>query len=233
MIEKKYFGELAQLYEEVDGILLINPKEVFGLNRFYAINILYPLIYDPLFLPKNILCGVKHSLGLEDDEVRPNFPKIFDQEKNRKKRLIISPFATSCTPCMSNEDWLVIAQLAKRKGFEVFFNAPKGVFDGFECDLLPIKEFLSFCSESTHFIGYRSGLCDVVASFTPIKMLIVYPNNRKKSEFNCIKDYDLDPNNKYLQFCSLKQIFSDRGNIEEFIFDKDSFALFLEDFLNG
>ena len=214
MIEKKYFGELAQLYEEVDGILLINPKEVFGLNRFYAINILYPLIYDSLFLPKNILCGVKHSLGLEDDEVRPNFPKIFDQEKNRKKRLIISPFATSCTPCMSNEDWLVIAQLAKRKGFEVFFNAPKGVFDGFECDLLPIKEFLSFCSESTHFIGYRSGLCDVVASFTPIKMLIVYPNNRKKSEFNCIKDYDLDPNN-VANYYNMAMVYKLQGQLND------------------
>ena len=178
-------------------------------------------------LKKTIMCAM--GVGLQEEPVVPFREVSNSQCKNfcrlgaqPGKTVLIAPFAVSCKPCMKVEEWVAVAEKLREERFNVFFNAPETeLFGDFPTIFLSISDTIDFCNYGGLFIGYRSGLCDVVAAFTCAKQIVIYPNNRIPGELPFVADFDDNPNGKYFEYCSLKTIWPHK-EIYEFIYTRDT-----------
>ena len=118
--------------------------------------------------------------------------------------MLISTEATSFSQIISDEEWLFIASLLQKQGYDVVFNTKNEKFKLHKTVFLSIKETVEFLCLSGYFIGYRSGLCDVLLPLTNARALVVYPNYVKSPI--TIKNY-----------YSIEKIYN-RSNIKEAIY---------------
>lgn len=240
IVTKKHFLSLVKLFSnEIDLILKLNlnllQKKV--LSRFQN---LYLDIYNPDFQQPNLLSSCRRALGLISNAKKyiPNV-EISNIQKNNLDQLIfqktalIATDAVSCSKIISDDEWVMLAKNLSEKGYFVYFNtSDENRFKEFKHIFLDIAETIYFCNKIQLFIGYRSGLCDIVAAFCKCKQFIYYPNNRKKNEFDCIKDWNENPNLAYLRYDSLKTMFPEK-DISEVIYRKSDFLADIEEHLNG
>lgn len=240
IVEKKHLLSLVKLFSsEIDLILKVKlslcAKKV--LSRFHF---LYPEIYNSNFPQPNLLAACRKSLGLISNAKKyiPNV-EISNIQKNNLDQLIfqktalIATDAVSCSKIISDSEWETLARNLSEKGYLVYFNtSDENRFKEFKHIFLDIEETIYFCNKIQLFVGYRSGLCDVVAAFCNCKQFIYYPNNRKKDEFDCIKDWNDNPNLAYLRYDSLKTMFPEK-DITEVIYRKSDFIADIEESLNG
>ena len=81
-------------------------------------------------------------------------------------------------------------------------------FYGFKTIFLSAIETVEFAKLAGNFIGFRSGLCDVVLALSDIKALVVFPNTiRIASE-------------EYLNSCSIKKMY-EKDTVDEIIYTND------------
>ena len=233
VITKPHFLELAKLYHKVtDKFLYLSQDqcEILAKSRYgelfrsswwkvydeksprlyfhYAVMAAYGIpAHTPAYIPK-IQASRKtlrhlNSLGIKNGGT-----------------VIIAPEAVSCDEVISLEVWMKVAVNLEGQGFKVFFNSRNEAYGKERLLFLPLQETLHAITQGGGFIGYRSGLCDVVSAFTKSRQIIVYPNNRKPGEYPSIMGYDQNPNEKYMEYCSLNNIYPDK-EIRELIYSED------------
>lgn len=224
---KKHFFALVSLFDCCFDLILQIDTKLFYTTSTNRFTYMYPKIYDDCMPQKNLLNAMRNAMGLNSSaktwlpEISVSL-KIEQQVREMRgpkscKVVLISPDATSCNSIISDSEWIALATYLSQKGNKVVFNSNSNKYTGYENIFLSIRETIEFCDCIDLFIGYRSGLCDVVAAFCKCKQIIVYPNDRKPGEFQCIQGYDDNPNEKYLEFCSLKDMFP-KADVHEFIY---------------
>ncbi len=242
IVTKKHFCDLIMLYKKYWEKLFYIDVNLFGKidnSRFIYYE---PWIYNPDKPEDHLIHAVKQGMGV-NRSATPYYPTIYisQYEKRRMEKLIkksgkavlISPEAVSCSVNITQDEWIYLADVLEKNGLQVYFNCGNNVKYGKYPNLfLSLRETLIFTHYAGHFIGIRSGLCDVVAAFSDCKQIFIYPNNKGEGEFPSIKNYDKNPNLQYMDYCSLKRAFPDRI-ITEFICEKNLFNLIEREFKSG
>lgn len=229
VVIKPHYKELVDLFEDsFDKVLYLRNYKDDGLS---GLDNFYPKVYDEDNPQEHLHDAVLEAMGLgRGDEAR--IPQVPISEDDRKKYLamglvpgktvLISPEATSCASVLTKKDWLEIADSYTSNGWKVFFNVDESsAYGEYPSAFLSIKETIQFCNLGGAFVGYRSGLCDVIAAFCKCRLVIAYPDNKKRNEHPSIKGYKQAPNEKYMEYCSLKRLFPEK-EIIEFIIGDDS-----------
>lgn len=224
---KPHIFSLTSLFDSCFDLILQIDMKLFYTSSTNRFTYMYPKIYNDCMPQKNLLDAMRNAMGLDPSAERwlPDISistKIRQQVRemrkpNYRKVVLISPDANSCNKIISDSEWIALAEYFSHLGYKVVFNSDSDKYNGYKCIFLNIRESIEFCNCIDLFIGYRSGLCDVVAAFCECKQIIVYPNDRKPGEFQCVQGYDDDPNKKYLEFCSLKDMFP-KADVHEIIY---------------
>ena len=232
VVTKRHFMQLVELFaDEIDALCFMDSAdEPIWRDR---LTYFYDGIYNSAPQPY-LLRAIQNAMGLQDTARAyiPQLPIVPSLEKmmlqynlNEGNAIVISPDAVSCHINISDDAWIRIADLCSQKGYKVLFNVDNAKrFGEYTTVFLSIIETLQLIEKGGHFIGLRSGLCDVMAAFTNVNSLIIYPNNKKRGEYPSILGYSCDPNGAYLRYCSLKNIFPQK-QITEVIYDDEN-ALF-------
>lgn len=94
----------------------------------------------------------------------------------RGKAVIIAPYANSVVQSPP-EFWGKLVSDYKRQGFQVVTNifGNEKVLDGTEPIVIPLKSLISAVEFAGHFIGLRSGLCDIVSAAN-CRKTVVFPD---------------------------------------------------------
>lgn len=215
VVTKKHFMQLVELFSaRIDALCYMDgvDEPIWRDRMTYFYDGIYNSVPQPY-----LLRAIQNAMGLQETAraYLPELPrpKNFDQlsqqfNLSKGNTILIAPDAVSCNIDLSDEAWIHVADLCTQMGYKVLFNVDKeGRFAKYQTVFLPMVETLHFIAEGGHFIGLRSGLCDVMAAFTDVNALIIYPNNKRPGEYPSIVGYDTDPNGAYLRYCSLKNIF--------------------------
>lgn len=165
---------------------------------------------------------VNISVGLPDTAVTYEEPQ-FNWKPDRKaeiikqynllkdKTVIFAPYAVS-VPLISKNLWNQLVEHYQKKGFRVLTNVKdnsEDPLDGTEGISLRLDEMYFVAEYGGHFVGLRSGLCDLLA-YSKCCMTVVYPANKSK-----------DWRNKY----TFSNMFFEK-KIEEI--SEDDFALWVQ-----
>ena len=243
VVTKKHFLDLAKLYKTSFEKIIYIDASIFNdvnANRF---TFFYPKIYDDNNPQEHLIDAVKNAMGVPRN-TNAYYPMIYIKKTEKKKiesmgvhigkSILIAPDAVSCSIDMVEQEWIGIADMLTNMGYTVFFNSKnQDLYGSYKKVFLSVRETIIFTHYAGAFLGFRSGLCDVIAAFSDCKQFIIYPNNKKKDEFKSIVNYNLNPNERYMQYCSLKYAFPDR-NISEYIYKKETLIRRIkEEFKNG
>lgn len=103
-----------------------------------------------------------------------NAPQLSTLDK--KKKALLAPAANSITEGPDNLFWSNLAQQLKQAGYRVYTNISGDEERIAETEpiFIPYMELEIFLDDCAVFIGYRSGLCDLVATLR-CKKIILYP----------------------------------------------------------
>lgn len=228
IVTKKHFMDLAILYKHlIDKIIYIDSSLLNKVDNSRFIYY-YPQIYNENNPQEHLMHAVKQAIGVNINAI-PYYPTIYVSQHEKwtirktiskpGKAILISPEAVSCNVDITETEWIDLADTLKEKGMEVYFNTnKKNMYGSYPKVFFSLRKTLIFSHYAGYFIGFRSGLCDVVAAFSDCKQIVIYPNNKKIGEFPSIKNFDINPNKKYMDYCSLKTAFPDRA-ITEFIYE--------------
>lgn len=230
VVTKKHFMQLVELFAaRIDALCYLDSAD----EPVWRDRMTY--FYDGIYnsAPQSyLLRAIQNAMGLQEtaraylpEMPRPrNFDQLIRQYNLRKGHtVLIAPDAVSCSIDLRDMAWVCVADLCVQAGYDVLFNVDEaGRFGKYPTVFLSIVETLSFIEEGGNFIGLRSGLCDVMAAFTDVNALIIYPNNKKPGEYPSIMGYDTDPNGAYLRYCSLKNIFPNKRFTEVVYSNEDA-----------
>lgn len=222
VVIKKHFMQLAELFaDRIDALCYLDMAEepIWQSKMTY----LYDGIYNSDPQPY-LLRAIQNAMGLPENAraYLPKLPQPRNTEELEKqypvrqgRTILIAPDAVSCSINVSDVTWFRIAALCTQAGFSVLFNvADSGRFGNYPTVFLSLVETLHLIAKGGNFIGFRSGLCDVMAAFTDVNSLILYPSNKQPGEFPSILGYNTDPSGAYMRYCSLKNIFPQRRMTE-------------------
>lgn len=136
------------------------------------------------YLDKNYLSFTdfyKYSVyGLGKDAVPavPTKNRPFDNKFNMKKSkaLILSPYAKSMVN-IPEEYWSRVIKEYTKNGFQVYTNttADEMPLEGTEPLNIPLNQMVSAAEYAGHFIGIRSGLCDILNT-ARCRKTVVFPD---------------------------------------------------------
>ena len=239
LVSKKHILDLVNLFSSVIDEIFFFFFNKLDINvifqkykkQFYCT---YDDIYNTKFPSDNLCYSVRSAMGLPFNS-KKSLPSLNIISKNSHKFCLIAPDANSCEPCVSDSKWTELGSFFSQLGYEVYFNVSSdNRFRNFKHLFPTVNETISLLNnKNSFFIGYRSGLCDVVAAFCECKQLIIYPNNRKKNEFSNIKNYNENPNLSYMKYCSLSKIFPEKPNIYELMYSPVNFFNDVRGIVNG
>jgi len=142
---------------------------------------------------KRIVFGLDNSA----EPAQPCCNKPFENISGipQGKTLIISPYAKSIVQ-MPDEYWQNVIHEYKSKGFTVCTNVIEGEepLEGTAPISFPLNQAVSTVEYAGHFIGIRSGLCDVINSAACNKTVVfpdcIYSTTKMKvSEFFALPDW--------------------------------------------
>lgn len=154
-----YMQPHLQISEKLQGYKNINMKEMYLWRMGLPLN-------STLVPPKNPMA--ENSADIE---------KMFSENDLKKgKTVVIAPYST-CLGKLSDDFWEDIVAFLKSKQYTVCTNCAPGQepLRGTKAISPEFGELLSFLNVARGgFIGYRSGLCDVVSS-SACKQIILHP----------------------------------------------------------
>ncbi len=223
VVTKPYFKQLAEIFAlEVDEV--------------------YPSNDTPLKHHKNVL-NIEAELyekGMKWESFRANLINVMKLDENARlqmqtrpiftlndtslaikngKSVIISPHATSCPKCAPDSFWTRLADGFLARGFGVVFNSNDRAFAAYQCRLLSIGETIALADACGHFVGFRSGLCDVLAYFSACKKIFIYPD---KPHTNTTAE-------QYLLDATTKELWA-HNEAKEYIYSEGLFEVVLDEF---
>lgn len=117
-------------------------------------------------LPKNTTpTPITHTESLENPEIIP-----------QGKSIIFAPYANSIVEAPTSF-WETLAEEYQNQGFQVFTNVlpEQEPISGTEPLVLPLLQMIPAVERAGHFVGLRSGLCDIIHS-AKCKKTLVFPD---------------------------------------------------------
>lgn len=115
------------------------------------------------------------------DIKKQNADDIFERNSLRKgKTVLLSPYVNTVDG-ISEETWIQIAKQLKSKGYDVCTNISgnsESPIEGTKGIFIPYVQIVDFLNKAGGFIGFRSGLCDIISGTKALKV-ILYPLNVK------------------------------------------------------
>ena len=225
IVRKPYFKQLVQLFDkEVYDTLLFG----YNLDNFMShikqnkaiLNIEAELyekdmkfvsfktnLIEILGLPKDTKLwwegGADTCFEFKTDSLNINHKK--------GKTIILSPHATSCPKCVPNDFWIALAEYFLAKNFDIIFNSNDEIFSQkYKSCLLSISDSIALANSCGYFIGYRSGLCDVIAYFSTCQKIFIYPTNPHSG----------DSAKKYLELATTKELWR-HNKAKEYIYSQE------------
>lgn len=96
----------------------------------------------------------------------------------KKNKILLAPVANSIAEGPGNSFWYRLAKELKLSGYEVYSNIvmEEKPIEGTNPVFIPYGELSLFLDQNAIFIGYRSGLCDLIAPLK-CKKIILYPKS--------------------------------------------------------
>lgn len=234
IVTKKYFVNLLEIFSETVNKIIFSKKKYKFINNNKNILDIEKIINTDKFI------NMKYNIAkaLDFDENTPLYlPKKIDFNEielpfNPVNGIIISPYAISCPKCIPDEFWIKLADILITKGYNVYFNVDdKDYFaQKYNNCFFDIKTTIAFANKCKYFIGYRSGLCDVISYFSNTKKIFIYPD--KPHEINNINYSDnLSYAEIYLKSCSMKTLWDKNEDIE-IIYNNKTLDIVLDIIIN-
>ena len=234
IVTKKYFVNLLEIFSETVNKIIFSKKKYKFINNNKNILDIEKIINTDKFI------NMKYNIAkaLDFDENTPLYlPKKIDFNEielpfNPVNGIIISPYAISCPKCIPDEFWIKLADILITKGYNVYFNVDdKDYFaQKYNNCFFDIKTTIAFTNKCKYFIGYRSGLCDVISYFSNTKKIFIYPD--KPHEINNINYSDnLSYAEIYLKSCSMKTLWDKNEDIE-IIYNNKTLDIVLDIIIN-
>lgn len=161
----------AELFSENDDFFIPHNDKPYVVQ-------LYKALYVKM-IPFEIIykCGV-YGLPVKTEPVKPTILKEYSHLDKIKKNqtLIISPYAKSVSNIPMSFWEKIIADYMSR-GFDIYTNTvgEEEALQGTKRIEIPLDEMQSVVEYAGHFIGLRSGLCDVI-KYADCKKTVVYPD---------------------------------------------------------
>lgn len=221
IVRKHYFKQLTQLFEkEVYDTLLFNYDYERFITRIKKSEIVLNIeselyekdmkfvsfktnLIEILGLPKNATLTTNTCFEFKIDNLTIHYKK--------GKTIILSPHATSCPKCVPDESWITLAEHFLAKGFDIIFNSNDKIFSQkYKSCLLSISDTIALADDCGYFIGYRSGLCDVIAYFSTCQKIFIYPINPHK-------EYDAE---QYFELATTKDLWI-HNQAKEYIYSQE------------
>lgn len=232
VVIKPYFKQLADIFaQEVDETLLAS-GEVFAFisrtkHHKNVLNIEAEL-YEKGMKWESFRINLIKVMKLNENArlqmlTRPIFTlKDTSLDFKKGKSLIISPHATTCPKCVPDSFWMRLADTFLSRGFGVIFNSNDKAFAAYQCRLLNIDETIALADECGYFVGYRSGLCDVLAYFSKCEKIFICPTNPHGN--TTAEQWLLDASTKELWM---------HNEAKEYIYSENLFGVILKEFLGN
>lgn len=188
IVRKHYFKQLTQLFaKEVDETLLIGydfKRLISYVKKNKSVLNIESELYEKDMKFISFRTNLIQILNLpKDTKLQADTCFEFKIENlgieyKKGKTIMLSPHATSCPKCMPDEFWLSLAEFFIAKGFDIIFNSNDEIFSQrYKSYLLSISDTIALVNDCGYFIGYRSGLCDVMAYFSTTKKIFICPTN--------------------------------------------------------
>lgn len=161
----------AELYTENDDFFIPHNDKPYVVQ-------LYKALYVKM-IPFEIIykCGV-YGLPVKTEPVKPSKLKeyLYLNKIKKNQTLIISPYAKSVSN-IPMSFWKKIITDYTSKGFDIYTNTvgEEESLQGTKRIEIPLDEMQSAVEYAGHFIGLRSGLCDVI-KYADCKKTVVYPD---------------------------------------------------------
>lgn len=182
--------------ETIQAVLYTENKTSFiaHQDRPYVINLHKALYIRCIPLEQIYCCGV-YGLPKDIEPCKPINFQTYDELENIEegKSVIFSPYAKSVT-VLKGDLWDSIVRSYKENGFTCFTNV---VGDEVPLDgTLPISpkisEMQSVVEKAGHFVGIRSGLCDVIKYANCCKIALYPDYYYSDTKWKAIDMYSLD-----------------------------------------
>lgn len=217
-------GELARLFRE-ENLIEMNGYKVESIEKAYMLlgskeldlTILFPWTYSLYFNRCRVRMTERfhfmdtyqyYVLNLRDgiQMRRPHFCALSREDMMQKgivegKTVVIAPEANSVTKLGT---WLwnrIIEELVK-KGYTVLVNTKEKESYCAPHYYCAYEESVPLLEYAGHFIGLRSGLCDIISS-AKCQKVVIYPAKTEKADYS--------EHRTEIEFCGLKRM----GLIEE------------------
>lgn len=210
LVSKKYFSDIKAFFPSHYIKMVYTPK------RFSdkPCNSYIPL-HNKIYLPEKPFVSMKYNMCLAMGiPTNVAFHNQYEKKNSfsdlpvikEKKTVFISPFATSCLEELNSDFWGALANKLKQKGYEIIFNAPSNSHYSklYNTCLLNLESTVELVSRCGYFIGWRSGLCDIIGMYANAKMIIVYPSNPHKLPLEIPKGQSYPE--AYKNCCSLESL---------------------------
>ena len=213
IVTKKYFADIKSFFP-TDYVEIVYESRSL-LEKDYRC---YIYLFNKMYFPNRPYISMKYNMclamGLSPEvifhnqyEKKSKFLELPSLQNNRT--VLISPFATSCKDELSIEFWDILAQRLKQKGYEVFVNAPSDSYFSkhHKTCLLSLEDTVEMVSRGGYFVGWRSGLCDIIGMYSVAKIIVIYPSNPNKSSYLYIPAGISYPE-AFMRSCSLKTLWN-------------------------
>lgn len=102
-----------------------------------------------------------------------------------------------------------------QKDFDIIFNSDDRLFSQkYKAYLLSISDTIALANDGRYFIGYRSGLCDVIAYFSNYQKIFIYPTNPHTG----------DSAEKYFELSTTKDLWK-HNKAKEYVYSQELLKL--------
>ncbi len=212
-VRKKYFLDIKDFFPKNSIRMILVEKDLsefprkgylpLSLKMYHKIKPFISMKHNmcqALDLSPNVILNNQYEKKKEFNEI----PPIREQ-----KTIVISPFAVSCKEELSFDFWDNLANRLEKKGYDVIFNASSNSYYSkqYKTCLLNLEDTVELVTRSGYFIGWRSGLCDVIGMFSKAQKIIIYPSKPHKVRNLYIPVGATYPE-AYMRSCSLKEIWN-------------------------
>lgn len=231
ILRKKHFQELCKLFPKIVKNIIIStelPYDERFLYQHYDIYKKHKVISFLELFKNATMVDIKRDYAFNFDNKYKN--KFIKEGFIPQKTVLILSESTSCPNNVSSEYWIKYADILSEQGYLPVFNS-KTKYGNHKSIFLNLSDTINFAECAGNIIGYRSGLCDVLSYFTKAKCIFLYPDKPHISNQDYIKDFEIDPAQKFMKFCSLKKI-NPNKDIQEYIFDERKFHIFEKELNN-
>ena len=211
LVSKKYFIDIKFFFPK-DYVDLYYFKKNLSDKPYKCY---YPLTRK-MYLSGQPFISMKYNMclamGIRTDVIFHNHYRKKDEfcglpSIKNNKTVFISPFATACKDELDYEFWETLASRLIEREYDVLFNAPSDSLysNKFETCLLNLEDTVELVDRCGFFVGWRSGLCDIIGMYSNANKIIIYPSNPHKVHDLYIPTGQTYPI-AYKNSCSLKTL---------------------------